>query len=114
MPLATMRRGARNERAKPLGPLAGIPISLKDLVATAGIRATFNSRVMENWKPDADAKGHLSDAGAIVLEPDQKVDERYHRLVIHRRCETDGRIRCLGMTSLGESISGTRLDIQAI
>jgi aspartyl-tRNA(Asn)/glutamyl-tRNA(Gln) amidotransferase subunit A len=52
-----------------LGPLAGIPIGVKDSVPTAGIRTTSNSRVLENWVPEHDAVAvrHLRDAGAILL-----------------------------------------------
>ncbi|HQZ13567.1 MAG TPA: amidase [Devosia sp.] len=54
---------------EPLGPLAGIPIGVKDSVPTAGVRTTSNSRVLENWVPERNAApvGHLLDAGAILL-----------------------------------------------
>ncbi len=37
------------------GPLHGIPIALKDLYMTKGIRTTCHSAVLENWVPDVDA-----------------------------------------------------------
>ena len=37
------------------GPLHGIPVGLKDLYATRGIRTTAHSRVLEDWVPDEDA-----------------------------------------------------------
>ncbi len=51
------------------GPLHGIPIALKDLYATKGIRTTCHSRVLENWVPDYDATAaaKLTEAGAVVL-----------------------------------------------
>src|SRR5215472_14750066 len=36
-------------------PLQGIPITYKDVIATAGIRTTAASRVYEHWVPDKDA-----------------------------------------------------------
>ncbi|MGH7853153.1 MAG: amidase [Candidatus Binatia bacterium] len=51
------------------GPLHGIPIALKDLYMTKGIRTTCHSAVLENWVPDADATTvtKLREAGAILL-----------------------------------------------
>jgi len=52
-----------------LGPLHGVPVSVKDLTATAGIRTTFGSRVYENNVPDEDdiIVERLRAAGAIVV-----------------------------------------------
>jgi aspartyl-tRNA(Asn)/glutamyl-tRNA(Gln) amidotransferase subunit A len=52
-----------------VGPLAGIPIGVKDSIPTAGIRTTANSRLLEHWVPEHDAEPirRLRDAGAIVL-----------------------------------------------
>ena len=51
------------------GPLHGIPIALKDLYATKGIRTTCHSRVLENWVPDQDATAasKLMESGAVLL-----------------------------------------------
>jgi aspartyl-tRNA(Asn)/glutamyl-tRNA(Gln) amidotransferase subunit A len=51
------------------GPLHGIPLSIKDLFATKGVRTTAGSRVLENWIPDHDATAveRWRDAGAIIL-----------------------------------------------
>ena len=51
------------------GPLHGIPVALKDLYATKGIRTTCHSRVLENWVPDHDATAaaKLAAAGAVLL-----------------------------------------------
>jgi aspartyl-tRNA(Asn)/glutamyl-tRNA(Gln) amidotransferase subunit A len=52
-----------------LGPLHGVPISLKDNVAVRGTRTTAGSKVLENWIPDHDATvtERLRRAGAILL-----------------------------------------------
>ena len=51
------------------GPLHGIPIALKDLYMTQGIRTTCHSAVLENWVPEVDASTFtkLRGAGAILL-----------------------------------------------
>ena len=57
----------RNGKAK--GPLHGIPLAYKDLLATAGTRTTFASRAYADWIPDYDATQvrRFREAGAIML-----------------------------------------------
>jgi aspartyl-tRNA(Asn)/glutamyl-tRNA(Gln) amidotransferase subunit A len=51
------------------GPLHGIPIGLKDLYATKGIRTTCHSAVLQDWVPDQDATTvtKLRAAGTVLL-----------------------------------------------
>ncbi|MGD1081436.1 MAG: amidase [Candidatus Sulfotelmatobacter sp.] len=51
------------------GPLHGIPVSYKDLIETAGIRTTANSRVYADFVPEKNANvvGRLREAGAVTL-----------------------------------------------
>ncbi len=51
------------------GPLHGIPLALKDLIDTAGIRTTGASALFKNRVPaeDAEVVGCLKDAGAVLL-----------------------------------------------
>src|SRR5499427_10921462 len=53
----------------PLGPLHGVPLAVKDLAATAGIRTTWGSLIFKDHVPDADAEvvARLKRAGAIVV-----------------------------------------------
>lgn len=50
-------------------PLAGIPIVLKDLFSTDGLRTTAGSKVLDQYTPvyDATVVAKLKDAGAIVI-----------------------------------------------
>jgi aspartyl-tRNA(Asn)/glutamyl-tRNA(Gln) amidotransferase subunit A len=53
----------------PLPPLAGVPIAVKDVMVTKGVRSTAGSKVLENFIPpyDCTAVERLEAAGAIVL-----------------------------------------------
>jgi len=57
------------KRGHDRGPLHGVPIAIKDLVATRGILTTAGSKYYENWVPDADATvvKRLRDSGAVLL-----------------------------------------------
>ena len=51
------------------GPLHGIPIGVKDLFATSGIRTTAGSRVLGDWIPTEDATvvHQLNEAGGVLV-----------------------------------------------
>jgi aspartyl-tRNA(Asn)/glutamyl-tRNA(Gln) amidotransferase subunit A len=51
------------------GPLAGIPVSVKDVLCTRDLRTTCGSRILENFVPpyDACAVERLRAAGAVIL-----------------------------------------------
>ena len=53
--LEDARRAEQELRAGHGGRLCGIPLALKDLVATRGIRTTAGSRVLDEHVPDYDA-----------------------------------------------------------
>jgi amidase len=56
-------------RGEKVGPLQGLPIALKDLLPTRGIRTTFGSLVFKDFVPDEDALivERLKKAGAIAI-----------------------------------------------
>ena len=51
------------------GPLAGVPVALKDNLCTRGIPTSCSSRILEGWKPpyDATVVERLAAAGAVVV-----------------------------------------------
>jgi len=51
------------------GPLAGVPIALKDNLCTRGVPTTCSSRILEGWLPpyDATVVRRVRDAGAVVV-----------------------------------------------
>ena len=54
---------------RPIGPLAGVPIAIKDNLCTHGVETTCSSKILEGWKPpyDATVVSRLRDAGAIMV-----------------------------------------------
>jgi len=60
----------RKVRAQePLPPLAGVPVAVKDVLSTKGVRTTCASRILERYVPpyDATAVERLEAAGASIL-----------------------------------------------
>ena len=52
------------------GPLAGVPVALKDNLCTRGVPTTCSSRILEGWRPPYDATvvdRACADAGAVVV-----------------------------------------------
>ena len=51
------------------GPLAGVPVALKDNLCTRGVPTTCSSRILEGWLPpyDATVVERLAAAGAVVV-----------------------------------------------
>jgi amidase len=60
---------ARAARGSFAGPLHGLPIAIKDLAETAGIRTTYGSPIFASYVPDFDAPhvALLKAAGAVVI-----------------------------------------------
>ncbi len=56
-------------RGNPCGPLCGIPIALKDVFCTKGVRTTCGSRIFADYVPEFDSAvaARLEDAGAILI-----------------------------------------------
>ncbi len=52
-----------------LGPLAGVPVALKDVITTSGVPTTCGSRILEGWRPpyDATVTRRLREAGVVIL-----------------------------------------------
>ena len=54
---------------EPVGPLAGVPVAVKDNLCTDGVATTCSSRILEGWIPpyDATVVSRLAAAGAVTV-----------------------------------------------
>ena len=66
-------------QGKPMGPLHGVPIALKDLLGTKGVVTASGTKVMAGHVPDTDATvvTRLIEAGAVVLGKVQLTEGAY-------------------------------------
>jgi len=60
---------ARYRQGRPLGPLDGVPVAVKDLVHMAGVRTTAASKVLDGYvaSEDADVARRLKAGGAVII-----------------------------------------------
>ena len=60
---------ARRGRGETLGPLAGMPLALKDVFTTTDMPTTCGSKILEGWRPpyDATVTRRLREAGIVIL-----------------------------------------------
>ncbi|MEE1927346.1 Asp-tRNA(Asn)/Glu-tRNA(Gln) amidotransferase subunit GatA [Streptomyces sp. TRM 70351] len=68
--LAAARRvDDKRAAGRELGPLAGVPLALKDIFTTEGVPTTVGSRILEGWVPpyDATVTRRLKDADVVLL-----------------------------------------------
>ena len=49
------RVDAKRAAGEPLGPIAGVPLALKDVLAMRGVPTTCGSRILEGWRPPYDS-----------------------------------------------------------
>jgi aspartyl-tRNA(Asn)/glutamyl-tRNA(Gln) amidotransferase subunit A len=86
------------------GPLHGVPISLKDLFATKGVRLTAGSRILANYVADKDAAAvrRLRAAGAIVIGKTNMLEFAYGEV-----CDAYGPSRNPWNTAYGTSGSSS-------
>ena len=59
----------RRAAGEPLGPLAGVPLALKDVFTTADMPTTCGSKILAGWQPpyDATVTARLRAAGVVIL-----------------------------------------------
>ena len=60
---------ARRAGGAHLGPLAGVPVAIKDNICTRGVPTTCGSKILEGYRPPYDAHviERLREAGAVVV-----------------------------------------------
>jgi aspartyl-tRNA(Asn)/glutamyl-tRNA(Gln) amidotransferase subunit A len=59
----------RRAAGQPLGPLAGVPLALKDVFTTVDMPTTCGSKILAGWQPpyDATITARLRSAGVVIL-----------------------------------------------
>jgi aspartyl-tRNA(Asn)/glutamyl-tRNA(Gln) amidotransferase subunit A len=64
-----LAQAARVDAGELTGPLAGVPLALKDVIVTQGVPTTVGSRILEGWRPpyDSTVNTRLRAAGVVVL-----------------------------------------------
>ena len=64
-----LAQAARVDAGELTGPLAGVPLALKDVICQEGIPTTVGSRILEGWRPpyDATVTARLKAAGVVIL-----------------------------------------------
>ena len=73
VPERALERAAAVDRARangePLGPLAGVPVAIKDNICVRGVRTTASSRILQEFRPpyDATVVQRLEAAGAVIV-----------------------------------------------
>jgi aspartyl-tRNA(Asn)/glutamyl-tRNA(Gln) amidotransferase subunit A len=57
------------ERGDDVGPLAGVPVAVKDVFTTRGMPTTAGSKILEGWRPPYDATivARMRAAGLVIL-----------------------------------------------
>ena len=64
-----LEQARRVDAGELTGPLAGVPLALKDVLCTEGVPTTVGSRILEGWRPpyDATVTARLKAAGVVIL-----------------------------------------------
>ncbi|MFG3581797.1 Asp-tRNA(Asn)/Glu-tRNA(Gln) amidotransferase subunit GatA [Micromonospora chersina] len=59
----------RRAAGEDLGPLAGVPVAVKDVLTTKGVPTTVGSKILEGWRPPYDSTivERLREAGTVML-----------------------------------------------
>lgn len=68
-PEQALAQARERDRVRPLGPLHGIPVGIKDIIATADMPTGCGTPVYHGWRPawDASCIAALRAAGAIIM-----------------------------------------------
>ena len=68
-PEQSLEQARERDRCRPVGPLHGIPVGIKDIIATADMPTCYGSPIYRDWTPawDASCVAALRASGAIIM-----------------------------------------------
>ena len=89
----------------PVGPLHGLPIAVKDLTNTSGLRTTYGSLLFQNHVPDQDELivARLRQAGAVIIGKTNTPEFGFGAVCTNRLCGPTRNPFDLALTSGGSS-----------
>ena len=100
---------AKRDAGEPLNALHGVPVAVKDLLMTKGIRTTCGTKVLENWVPDEDAEvvTRLKQAGAVIIGKVKLTEGAFstHHPEVPAPLNPWGEERWTGVSSSGSGVS---------
>jgi len=108
--LATAARLDKERAAgRPLGPLHGVPVAIKDLLNTRGVVTASGTRVMADYVPDEDATvvSRLKQAGAVIIGKTQLTEGAFavHHPEIVPPVNPWNRAHWTGVSSSGSGVA---------
>jgi amidase len=89
----------------PMGPLHGVPIAVKDLTNTSGLRTTYGSLLFQNHVPDQDelVVARLRQAGAVIVGKTNTPEFGFGAVCTNRLCGPTRNPFDVALTSGGSS-----------
>ncbi|MGH6714322.1 MAG: amidase, partial [Bradyrhizobium sp.] len=103
--------GARRQAAAcdaartPMGPLHGLPVAVKDLTSTVGLRTTYGSSLFSNHLPEQDelVVARLRQAGAVIIGKTNTPEFGFGAVCTNRLCGPTRNPFDVALTSGGSS-----------
>ena len=102
---ARRQADACDAASAPMGPLHGVPIAVKDLTNTRGLRTTYGSLLFQNHVPDQDelVVARLRQAGAVIIGKANTPEFGFGAVCTNRLCGPTRNPFDVALTSGGSS-----------
>jgi len=102
---ARRQADACDAASAPMGPLHGVPVAVKDLTNTRGLRTTYGSLLFQNHVPDQDelVVARLRQAGAVIIGKTNTPEFGFGAVCTNRLCGPTRNPFDVSLTSGGSS-----------